>query len=298
MKVRIAVSPPVSALGDDTFDDYLSDCETLGFDTLWLSDLPIGPLGDPLVSLTYAAAATTRLKLGANVVPLGRNPLWLAKQLAQLDRLSHGRLLLSFVPGLGSPAERGALGYTTGHRGRAIDEMIVMMRRWWDGERITASFAGFEFDDVAIHPQPMQQPLEIWLGGKAPAALSRVARLADGWLTATITPKEAGAAREAIEAEAPRYERRVDHEHFGISIPFARSDPADADLATLRTRRDDGDLSDIVAVGADQLRGLVAAHIDQGLSKFVVRPLGAASAGGDWRGELKWLADTVLPLQT
>ncbi|NNL86233.1 MAG: LLM class flavin-dependent oxidoreductase, partial [Myxococcales bacterium] len=87
MKIKIAVTPPAAALHERDFGDYLNNCEQLGFDTLWLSDVPLGPLGDPLISLTYAAAATSRLKLGANVVPLGRNPLWLAKQLAQLDRL-------------------------------------------------------------------------------------------------------------------------------------------------------------------------------------------------------------------
>ncbi len=298
MKIRIAVTPPASALDEEAFGGYLSDCETLGFDTLWLSDIPLGPLGDPLVSLSYAAAATTRLKLGANIVPLGRNPLWLAKQLAQLDRLSGGRLLLSFVPGLGQPAERAALGYAEAHRGRAVDEMITLMRRWWSGERVTASFAGFDYDDVVVHPRPLQQPLEIWLGGKAPAALLRVARLADGWLTAAMTPAEARDARVVIEAEAARLDRKVDHEHFGISIPFARGEPEEAVLAPLRKRREDADLKDIVAVGGAQLRALIAAHIDAGLSKFVVRPVGALSPTLDWRGELAWIAETVLPLQT
>jgi len=298
MKIRIAVSPPAFALSDHVFGDYLRDCETLGFDTLWLSDIPLGPLGDPLISLSYAAAATGRLRLGANIVPLGRNPLWLTKQLAHLDRLSGGRLLLSFVPGLGQPAERAALGYAVADRGRAIDDMIPLMRRWWSGERVTASFGGFDFTDVVVHPRPLQEPLEIWLGGKAPAALSRVARLADGWLTSAVTPAEASAARAVIENEAATVEREIDQEHFGISIPFARSEATEAALAPLRKRRDDRDLSDIVAVGAPQLRALVAAHIDAGLSKFVLRPLNALDSGSDWRGELAWVADTVLPLQT
>ncbi len=298
MKVRIAVSPPIAALGDEAFPVYLDDCERLGFDTLWLSDLPLGALGDPVVSLCYAAAATDRLKLGANVVPLGRNPLWLAKQLAQLDRLSQGRLLLSFVPGLGDPAERAALGYATGHRGRAVDEMIDLLRRWWEGERVSAEFAGFVYDDVAVHPRPVQHPLEIWLGGHAPEALSRVARMADGWLTATVTPEEAGAGRAVIEAEAASLGRVVDAEHFGISIPYGRKEPPEASLTLLRRRRKDGDLAGVLAVGGGTLRDLVAAHIDQGLSKFVVRPAHVADPDVDWRGELAWLADTLLPLQT
>jgi probable F420-dependent oxidoreductase len=298
MKIRIAVTPPAAALDERAFGNYLNDCEQLGFDTLWLSDIPLGPLGDPLISLTYAAAATSRLKLGANIVPLGRNPLWLAKQLAQLDRLSNGRLLLSFVPGLGQPAERAALGYPKAHRGRAVDDIIALLRRWWNGERVSEKLGDFTFEDVGVEPRPAQDPLEIWLGGKAPAALSRVARLADGWLTAAMTPEEAGAARSVIEREAARVGRQVDPEHFGISIPFARSEPAEAALTALRKRRDDGDLSQVVAVGAEPLRALVAAHIDAGLSKYVVRPVNALEANGDWRSELAWLAETVLPMQT
>lgn len=297
MKIRIAASPPPSALEGDAFVDYLGECERLGFDTLWLSDVPLGPLGDPLVSLTYAAAATTRLKLGANIVPLGRNPLWLAKQLAQLDRLSGGRLLLSFVPGLGQPAERTALGYRAAHRGRAIGETIGLLRRWWAGERVTARFGSLEFEDVAVHPRPRQQPLEIWLGGKAPEALSRVARLADGWLTSAVTPSEAGAGRVVIEAEAARLDRKIDQEHFGISIPFARQEPEEAALMPLRQRRQDSDLREVVAVGATSLRHLIGAHIDAGLSKFVLRPVNALTADTDWRTELAWLAEAVLPLQ-
>jgi hypothetical protein len=113
-----------------------------------------------------------------------------------------------------------------------------------------------------------------------------------------MTPEEAGAARSVIEREAARVGRQVDPEHFGISIPFARSEPAEAALTALRKRRDDGDLSQVVAVGAEPLRALVAAHIDAGLSKFVVRPVNALEANGDWRSELAWLAETVLPMQT
>jgi alkanesulfonate monooxygenase SsuD/methylene tetrahydromethanopterin reductase-like flavin-dependent oxidoreductase (luciferase family) len=83
MKIRFAVTPPAEVMHESQFDDYLAACETLGFDTIWLSDIPLGPLGDPLVSLAYAAARTTKLKLGMNVVPLGRNPMWLAKQLVR-----------------------------------------------------------------------------------------------------------------------------------------------------------------------------------------------------------------------
>src|SRR2546423_6693997 len=190
MKIRFAVTPPGVAFHESAFPDYISACEELGFDTLWLSDVPVGPLGGPLLSLAFAAGRTRRLKLGANVVPIGRNPWLLARQLAQLDRMSGGRLLLSFVPGLGPAAERAALGHQTGDRGRAMDEVLALLRRWWAGETVTASVGPYRFDALTLQPRPIQQPLEGWLGGAAPAGVRRVARGAGGRLAGSGEPPQ------------------------------------------------------------------------------------------------------------
>jgi probable F420-dependent oxidoreductase len=276
---------------------FAETAETLGFDTIWVSDVPLGPIGDPIISLTYLAARTSRLKLGANIVPIGRNPMLLARQLAQLDRLSAGRLLLSFVPGLDQPGERRALAFPTGDRGAAVEQYIALIRRWWAGERVDYHDRGFDFDDIPVEPTPLQQPLEVWLGGAGPRALERVARCADGWLTANVTPEEAGSGRAAIVAQAESLGKQIDEEHYGISIPFARSEIPAATVAALRARRSarqsDGDLHDIAPVGADELIALVKRHVDNGLSKFVLRPL-----DGGRPDDLAWLADVVLPLQT
>ncbi len=295
MKIRFAVTPPAAAMSPAAFPQYLERCERLGFDTLWLSDIPLGPLGDPLFSLAYAAAKTTRLKLGANVVPLGRNPWWLAKQLAQLDQMSGGRVLLSFVPGLGSASERAALGHQTGDRGRAVDEIIGLLRQWWAGASVTAHFQTWQYQGVTLHATPQQNPLEIWLGGIGPSALERVAKLADGWLTAAATPPEAAAGRATIETHALACGRRVDPEHFGISIPYAETTPPESALSALRERRADRSLIDILAIGTPALGDLVRAHVDGGLSKFVLR---SVTPHADWAAELERLADCVLPLQT
>src|SRR5262249_4503756 len=202
-----------------------SACAQAGFAPLWLPDVPPGPPGDPLFSPAFAAGQTRRLKLGTNVVPLGRNPWWLARQLAQLDRMSGGRLLLSFVPGLGQPAERAGRGHPTGDRGRAVDEILPLARRWWAGGSITASHGPYHFDALTWQPLPIQRPLEVWLGGIAPTALERVARIADGWLTAAATPAEAARGCVTISARAVELGRTIDPEHFGISIPYARTEP-------------------------------------------------------------------------
>jgi probable F420-dependent oxidoreductase len=280
---------------EDVFPDYISACEQLGLDTLWLSDVPLGPLGDPLFNLAFAAAHTYRLKLGANVVPLGRNPWLLARQLAQLDRMSGGRLLLSFVPGLGQPAERAMLGHPTDDRWQAVGEILDLARRWWAGETITASHGPYHFDTLTLQPLPIQRPLEVWLGGLGRAALERVARTADGWLTAAATPAEAARGRVTICTRAAELGRTIDPEHFGISIPYARSEPPAAAVQAVRQRRADRDLTQILPVGRQALVALVGAHLEGGISKFVLRSL---SDSPDWRADLDWLAEIVLPLQT
>jgi probable F420-dependent oxidoreductase len=295
MKIRFAVTPPGLALHENVFPDYISACEQLGFDTLWLSDVPLGPLGDPLLSLAFAAGQTRRLKLGANVVPLGRNPWLLARQLAQLDRMSGGRLLLSFVPGLGQPAERAVLAHPTGDRWQAVGEILALARRWWAGETITASHGPYHFDALALQPLPFQRPLEVWLGGIGPAALERVARTADGWLTAAATPTEAARGRLTISARAVELGRTIDPEHFGISIPYGRTEPPAAAVEAVRQRRADRDLRQILPVGRQALRALLEAHFEGGISKFVLRSL---SESPDWRADLDWLAEIALPLQT
>ncbi len=137
MKIRFAIS--AAGLGGAGLDHYTAEVvalEKLGFDTVWLSDIPLGATLDPIVGLAYAAAATTKLKLGANIVPVGRNPLTLAKSLAHIDQLSGGRLLLSFVVGLDQPGERQALG-STANRGALLEEVTPLLRTWWAGDPVT-----------------------------------------------------------------------------------------------------------------------------------------------------------------
>jgi probable F420-dependent oxidoreductase len=296
MKVRIAVSPGLETWDAPMLPAFVDAVERLGFDTIWLSDVPMAPMIDPLVGLTFAAGRTTRLKLGANIVPIGRNPMLLAKQLAQLDRLSGGRVLLSLVPGLDQPGERQSLGIGDSPRGRALEDVIPMLRAWWSGDTVDHHGDHFEFSGVSVAPVPMQDPLEIWLGGIGPLALRRAGRLSDGWLGAAVTPEEAGNALATINSAAVDAGRSIDPEHFGLSIPYARQAPSAEVIAAMRSRRVDGRVDQILPVGPDALRDLILAHVDHGLSKFVVRPIGADTA--EWRDDLEHLAETVLDLQT
>ncbi|MGZ4299207.1 MAG: LLM class flavin-dependent oxidoreductase, partial [Solirubrobacteraceae bacterium] len=274
--------------------DFAEALEASGFDGIWLSDLPVAPVLDPLLGLALAAGRTRRLRLGANVVPLGRNPFLLAKALAQLDQISEGRLLLSFVTGLGQPGERDALGLHGDTRGAVLEEMLGLVRAWWAGETVTHRSARWSFTELSSPGRPIQDPLEVWLGGRGPKALDRVGRVADGWLGAQLTPPETGIARRRILEAADRAGREVDPEHFGLSIGYAHGEPPAETLRVLATRRTDIDPRELVPTGADGLRSFIEGCIESGLSKFVVRPTGPVQS---WAEEAAWLADAILDLQ-
>lgn len=275
--------------------EFAEALEGSGFDGIWLSDLPVAPVLDPLLGLALAAGRTRRLRLGANVVPLGRNPFLLAKELAQLDQLSGGRLLLSFVTGLGQPGEREALGLDGATRGAVLEEVLALVRAWWAGETVTHRSERWSFTELPSPGRPVQDPLEVWLGGRGPRALDRVGRVADGWLGAQLTPPETGLARRRILQAASGAGREFDPEHLGLSIAYARDEPPAEVLRTVAARRGDIDPRQLVPAGISGLRAFIAGCVDSGLSKFVIRPAGPVSS---WAEETAWLADAILDLQT
>ena len=293
MKVRFAVAPAGGLLTRTEILGFADALESSGFDGVWLSDLPVRAAVDPLIGLALIAGRTSRLKLGANVVPLGRNPFLLAKGLAQLDQISGGRLLLSFVPGLGEPGEREALGWQGESRGAVLEDVLAAVRAWWSGEPRADPVPSDQVPAAVV--RPVQDPLEVWLGGRGPKALERVGRIADGWLGALIDPDEARAARVAIQQSAERAGRVFDPEHFGISIAYAREAPTDEQTLILRARRQDVDPLVLLPVGASALRSLLGRYVDAGLSKFVLRSAGTPAS---WSEEVEWLADAVLDMQS
>lgn len=295
MKIRFAVGPHGGSLSGAELATFAESLEAAGFDGLWLSDLPVAPVLDPLLGLALAAGRTSRLRLGANLVPLGRNPFLLAKELAQLDQISGGRLLLSFVTGLGQPGERQALALDGARRGDVLEEVLGLLRGWWAGEAVDHRSERWTFDHLAAVARPVQDPLEVWLGGRGPQALDRVGRIADGWLGAHLTPLESETALRQIQEAASRAGREVDPEHFGMSIPYARAVPDAELLAPLAGRRRDVDPLAFVPVGRTGLRDFIGGYLEAGLSKFVVRPLALVAS---WAEEAEWLADAILDMQT
>ncbi len=294
MKVRIAVASTNTPADRSSFLQLVEGLDRRGFDTLWLSDTPMTPAIEPLMAIALAAGRTERLKLGTNVVVPGRNPLLLAKELAHLDRLTGGRLLVAFMPGIGSPLERAALGVEGVDRTARMVEVIEACRQWWAGEAVTAEIGGYRFDGVMTGPPPLQDPLEIWLGGNGPRGLEVTGTHGDGWLGSQATPDQAAGFRKVIGDAARAVGREVDDEHFGISIPYARSPLSDEQVAAAM-RRTKADRVDILPIGPEEIIDLIGRHIDSGLSKFVLRPM---TLHDGWDAELEFLAEHVLPLQT
>jgi len=293
MKIRIGVGAGGASSSTEALAELVAGIDELGFDSLWLSEVLTGPVLDPVVALSWAAASSPRLKVGTTMLLPGRNVLRLAKQLASLDVLSKGRLLVTLVPGLTHAPEREAIGVEPKQRGAAIDEALPLLRRLWAGETVSHDGAAGRLRDVKLSPLPVQQPLEVWLGGTAPAALERCGRLSDGWLPSLCTPEEAAAGRVVIEEAAARAGRSISSEHFGVSIGYATApiDPATARAMTARRPRS----VELTPVGLPAVRKLIEQFIAVGFSKFVLRPLAAPAS---WRAELEALAAAVGELQT
>ena len=175
--------------------DIAQAAEELGYESVWVGEHPVlidpqaapSPLPsrsemlDPVAVLAYAAARTTRLKLGTGIVILPlRNPVILAKQLASVDVLSNGRLLVGVGVGY-VPGEYEAIGVPFGTRGRRADDYIDAMRALWDDDepKFTGEFAAFS--GIQSRPQPVTPRLPVHASGMSTAALRRAVARADGW---------------------------------------------------------------------------------------------------------------------
>ena len=270
MKVRFGIG-----LGLNTPADHLAPIvdhlETSGVDSLWFSELVYSPAVDPVVGMAYALARTERLKVGTSVAVLpGRHPVLVAKQLASLAALAPKRVLPVFGLRSAIPAEREVFTVPDGERAAVFDESLRILRAALVDEPASYSGRYFTVTAAAVAPRP-NPPLDIWLGGSAPAAFRRIGALADGWLGSFLTPDEARAGREAIERAAEQAGRQIEPDHFGISLAVADGELPDELAAAVRRRRPDVDPAELVAADWEQLHRQLDGYLAAGLTKFVIR---------------------------
>lgn len=277
-----------------SFIDQLEQCR---YDSVWFSERVSGWTPDPVVAMAFAAARTTKLKLGMSVMVLpGRNPALVAKELASLDVLSNGRLLPAFGLGVADGAEQAAFGVRREDRAPLFDETLAVIRRLWTEDNVVHEGRFLRLSGVTVRPHPAQRPPDVWLGGFAPSELRRVGRLADGWLPSFLTPADAGAKKVDVERAAADAGRVIDPEHFGALIIYSLDGDVGPLVERVRARRPDVDIADLVPVGAAAIRDHLRRYIDEGFSKFVLVPAGSRDKD-QLRAELDRLAEDVLPLQ-
>lgn len=211
--------------------------EQLGYDSLWAGEHvvvpsprvapspmePDEPILDPLVALAHLAAVTEHIRLGTGVIILPqRNPLVLAKQVASLDVLSDGRLILGIGVAYLEP-EMTAIGVPMQGRGARADEYLAAMRSLWQDEAPAYHGRYVDFEGVDAHPRPVQRPLPVVIGGHTEAAFRRAARHADGWYGFLVGLRAMAEHREGLDRAIEAAGREAPL-HVSVS-PARRLDP-------------------------------------------------------------------------
>ena len=296
MKVRIGISLGPAGTPDQ-FAGAVDLLEQAGVDSLWLPENVYSPLVEPFTGMAFALARTRRLKAGTGISVLpGRHPVLVAKQLASLAGLAPGRVLPVFGLRPAQDAERPLFTVPDGQRAAVFDESLELLRLLLTTEKVDFAGQFFSVSGATVRPRPAK-PLDLWLGGSAPAGLRRVGRLADGWLGSLLTPAEAGAAVTIIQDAAAAAGREVEDDHFGLSLPVTLAGnehgiPAPL-LASINRRRPEADPATLVAQSWDGARRMLGQYVEAGLSKFVVRP----ASPGPFGPFLDGFVRELLPIQ-
>src|SRR5262249_49457825 len=227
---------------------FLERAEALGFESAWVAEQILGPPPtlEPDTLLTWAAAVTTRIRLGTAVLLTAlRSPVHLAKSLATLDHLCGGRLNVGVGLG-GNPKVYPALGLTPERRAARFVEGIEVMRRLWTEPRVTFAGEFFRLDGATMAPKPVQTPHPpLWIGAHHPNALRRAVAVGAGFMGA-------GSATTAAFVEQAR-------------LAAGRCEEAGRDPATL-------DVAKRVYIAIDRDRDRALRRLTEWFGAFYGRP--------------------------
>jgi len=302
--VRIGLAfGPFPFSGPKAFWRWVDTCENSEIDSVFLPDRIVGQAAPPETLATLAAIAgrTRRLKVGSAVLVLpARDPVLLAKECATIDLLSEGRFLPMFGIAEDAVPEWAAMSIDPHTRGSRANEMLDVMTRLWAQDHVDYAGKHYQLRDVSIEPKPLQSPLPFWIGGRSRAAVERTARYAFGWLGgSTSTPETTGPLVAAIKTRARELGRTIEDDHFGAGFNFRFGTLYEPVVERLveasRARMGAADPSGYLAVGgADTILERIAAFRDQGISKFVLRPI--ADSDDEMLGQSMRLSREVIPL--
>ena len=231
------VDPPSEFCSGEAIAEVARAAEDAGYAACFVTDHPAGDATwldtgghhalDPLVALSFAAAATTRLKLLTHVLVIPyRNPFLTAKATLSLDVLSGGRLIIGAAAGYLRP-EFGALGVDFNERNELMDEALDVMRLAWSGEDVAYQGRHFKARAVRMRPRPASKPgPPIWIGGNSHTAIRRAVDRGDGWAPFP----SAGIARAAKTAEVAGLDDLRPRIDYMKSYAASVGRPAPADI--------------------------------------------------------------------
>ena len=227
--------------------------EALGFRDLWVTENTLDHVTcfDPVVVLTYAAAVTSRIRVGASVVVLAiHSPLMVAHQWATLDYVSNGRAILGV--GLGREHHYRQFEVPEEGRVRRFREEVELIRALWTQQKVTYRGRFYHLDDATMSPKPVQNPLPIWMGVGHPNAIRRTASIADGWM---------GSGGSSIA-------------EFGRSVPLLR----DA-LAKAGRDPDSFPISKRIFMAVDERPEVARAELNRWFTEVYRNPAGTDASG-------------------
>ncbi len=283
-----------------TLFDYIDKAEAWGIDSVWLSDHMMGERAEVSIipMMAAIAARTQRLKFGPSVLmmPL-RHPIAVAREIATLDFLSGGRIIMAV--GLGAEGkEADAFKVPRKQRGSMTDEGVAILRKLWAGPNVTHQGKHYQFEDVTLTPRPNKK-IDIWVGGRSDHALRRVARIGDGWFASFVTPEEFAEGCAKITEFAADYDRSEDDIEAG-SIVFCHVDPDGAkarrDFTNFfqgNARRSPEKMIERSAIGTpEECRETLQRYVEHGLTKFALWP---ACPPSQLLHQLAFYAEDIIP---
>ncbi len=202
--------------------------EQLGFKSVWASDHIIIPqewkgrfsdiFPDPFIMLTAISQNTSKITLGTSAIILPyRNPIIVAKMLSTLDNLCNGRLICTVAPGW-MKEEFDILGVPYEGRIPKTEEFIKILKNLWSENPDPFEGEFYTFKNVSFQPRPMQDKLQIWMGGNADGAIQRAVDYADGWQPIWFGPEELKNKIFYLEKYADEKKVNINREIYNISL--------------------------------------------------------------------------------
>ncbi|MCD6727402.1 MAG: LLM class flavin-dependent oxidoreductase [Solirubrobacteraceae bacterium] len=288
--------------------DLFQEIERLGFDSIWTGEHIVfhRPILDAISVVAGLAAVTERVEIGpaAIMVPL-RHPTLLAKELASIDIMSNGRLIVTAGVGGEYPKEFEACGVPHPRRGRRTTEMVEIMRKYWTEERFSYHGELLKLDNVWMEPKPVSPGgPRIWMAGRSNAAIERAVRHGDGYMPYMFTPEQCADSMRRIRETSERLEQPL-RPNFTLSAFIYTSLHDDREYARRLAVEDLGwrynqpfdRLVDKYCVygTAEQVNEQLQAFVDAGVTHFVLAPV--QEKGGEREVVARYAEDVLGPMK-